>query len=227
MYLVFILYGAAVLSPWNVVSSCFDYFLLFDASKSDGSLISIYTFGTNFLQVAGMCFVFIKGRDISYDIRISGFLVIIGFILLIIPFVAAIGGHLGFWLTFCVLTVLGFCNGVAQASVFGLAGGMPFRFMAGVMLGNGLSGIVCNCMRGITLKAFPPVVGKEKDAAFKSALIFFMIAVIFLWFCAILMHVFLKKNECYLYHFARMVENTSLIPEADTESSGEFAIGTS
>jgi len=76
-------------------------------------LITAYTFATNFLQVAGMCFVFIKGRDISYDIRISGFFVIIGFILLIIPFVAAIGGPLGFWLTFIVLMCLGFCNGVA------------------------------------------------------------------------------------------------------------------
>ena len=31
MYLVFILYGAATLMPWNVVTCCFDYFLLFDA----------------------------------------------------------------------------------------------------------------------------------------------------------------------------------------------------
>jgi len=31
VYLVFILYGAGVLTPWNVVASCFDYFLLFDS----------------------------------------------------------------------------------------------------------------------------------------------------------------------------------------------------
>ena len=218
VYLVFVLYGAAVLTPWNVVSSCFDYFLLFDSSQANPSLISTYTFATNGLTIAGMCFVFIKGRDISYEVRISGFFVIMGCILLAVPLVAAIGGPLGFWLTFCVLMCLGFCNGVALASVFGLGGGMPFRFMAGVMLGNGIVGIMCNLIRGATYKAFPPVGGKEKEAAFKSAIIFFLIAVGFLWSCAGLMHCCLKKNKCYNYHFQRMIESTSLLPEPLSDS---------
>ena len=160
-----------------------------------------------------MCFVFTKGRDISYDMRISGLFVIIGCILLVIPFVAAIGGPLGFWGTFCLLMCLGFCNGVAFASVFGLAGGMPFRYMGGVMVGNSLSCIVGNLIRGATLTVFPPVEGKEKEAAFKSAIVFFSIAVVFMWTCAGLMHCCLKKHKCYIFHFKRMIESTSLLPE--------------
>jgi len=104
---------------------------------------------------------------------------------------------------------------------------MPFRFMAGVMLGNGLVGIMCNLIRGVTYKAFPTEVGKEKSSAFKATIVFFLIAVVFLWGCAVLMHCCLKKHKCYIFHFQRMVETTSLLPEPEMTESGDFAIGTS
>jgi len=32
---------------------------------------------------------------------------------------------------------------------------MPFKYMGAVMFGNGLCGIICNLLRGMTLIAFP------------------------------------------------------------------------
>jgi len=72
-----------------------------------------------------------------------------------------------FWSCFFVLFIFGFLNGVLQSQVFALAGMMPFKYIAAVMFGNGLSGIAMNILRAILQLALP-----SEDDSFYMALIF-------------------------------------------------------
>lgn len=56
-------------------------------------------------------------------------------ILITIPILANLGGGLGFWTTFFILFLFGIVTGICQASVFSLAGGLPFKYIGAVMLG--------------------------------------------------------------------------------------------
>jgi hypothetical protein len=77
-----------------------------------------------------------------------------------------------------------------QATIFGLAGIMPFRYIAVAMLGCGLSGIVCNIVRTITLLAF-------SDSPKMSAYIFFFVAAFYCFICAAAYPCILAKNEFF------------------------------
>ena len=56
-------------------------------------------------------------------------------ILVTIPLLAKLGNAAGFWSVFIILFFFSFISGVCQASVFSLAGGLPYKYMGAVMLG--------------------------------------------------------------------------------------------
>jgi len=78
---------------------------------------------------------------------------------------------------------------------------MPFKYMAAVMLGNGLSGILCNIVRALTLFAFPAsktvdgVLIENKDNSFYGALVFFSLSATFCAVSALMMKVMIN-NKC-------------------------------
>jgi hypothetical protein len=201
VYLIMVLLGACALAPWNVISSSFDFFIA-EVGKGKDNLINMYTFSTNCFVLVGMMYVVIAGKKFTYYSRITFTSIFIGFFLLGLPFVAKIGDSAGYWFVFLGLLIFGFVAGVAQASIFALAGGMPFRYMAAVMFGNGLVGIIANIIRAATLRAFPVddngdhISESDKEQEFKGALVFFGIAGFFMFFCACMMRV-LIKNPCF------------------------------
>jgi solute carrier family 29 (equilibrative nucleoside transporter), member 1/2/3 len=101
-------------------------------------------------------------------------------ILIVIPFLAHIGGAYAFWSVFVVLFIYGIILGIQQASIYSMAGVLPFRFMGAVMVGNGVAGIASNILRALSLIIWPvKVPGNE----FKGALVFFLIAAVFMIIC--------------------------------------------
>ena len=146
----------------------------------------------------------ITGTKYSYNARISFVFATTATFLIIIPFVAYIGGKAGFWLVFFVLLIFGFLSGLAQASVMALAGGMPFRYMAAIMLGNGISGISANIFRGLTLVWFPVDNSDDKKAIFWGTFTYLIIAAVFMYINAFLMSILLK-NDHFLYHMKKMI----------------------
>ena len=70
-------------------------------------------------------------------------------------------------------------NGVVQGSVFGLAGFLPYEYVAAVMVGNGLSGIVCTVVSLLLVATMPGA-----DNLFRQALIFYGLATGVLLLCA-------------------------------------------
>lgn len=86
---------------------------------------------------------------------------------------------MSFWLVFVILLTFGAINGMVQATVFGLAGQLPGKYTAALMIGNGVSGIFSNAVRVIFLLVLPG----DKNM-FASAFIFFSISALFLLVCS-------------------------------------------
>lgn len=99
----------------------------------------------------------------------------------LLPFLAHLVGSTGgkFWSCFFVLFIYGPVNGVVQGSVFGLAGFLPSEYVAAVMVGNGLSGIVCTFVSLLLVATMPGA-----DNLYKQALIFYGLATGVLLLCA-------------------------------------------
>jgi hypothetical protein len=61
-----------------------------------------------------------------------------------------------------------------------MAGGLPFKYMAATMLGQGVAGIASNVLRAATLYFFPV---SKLGSLYKGALIFFLINATFMLIC--------------------------------------------
>ena len=169
--------------------------------------ITVYPFAVHFLILFGMIYIICRTDITAYNSRISVSFVIIGAFLLIMPFIADSGDTLGFWIVFLALLIFGWFTGIAQATIFGLAGTMPFKYMAAVMLGNGISGIASNILRAITLVAFP---GGDAEDAKKSAILFFSISALFVFICASMYSLVLKNNEFFKFYLNEIAESNQL-----------------
>jgi fructose-specific phosphotransferase system IIC component len=76
---------------------------------------------------------------------------------------------------------------------------LPFRYMAATMLGSGLSGILCDIIRGITLVTF-------KSNPDRGAFVFFFVAAAYSWICALLYTCVLQKNSFFLAQMKKFKE---------------------
>lgn len=73
------------------------------------------------------------------------------------------------------------------------------------MFGNGLSSIICNAVRAITLIAFPydtnNITPEAKHNAYLSAIVFCTFGSGLLGLSIIIQLFVLRKNKFYIYHF--------------------------
>ncbi len=76
-------------------------------------------------------------------------------ILALLPWLVILPNGVNYVVCFIVLILYGAFSGIGQSGVFPMAANLPFKYMGAVMLGNGVSAIACNILRGITIAAFP------------------------------------------------------------------------
>jgi len=142
-------------------------------------------------------------------------------IMLVLPLLAHMGGGAGFWSCFCLLVVFGIINGINQASIFQLAGGLPPHYIGALIIGPGISGVASNVVRALTLIFWP--VDAEPDNAFKGAIVFYVWCSVMMVICGMLMFI-LTKNEFAIYHLWQFegftpAGYTPLSPVSATEAS--------
>jgi hypothetical protein len=65
-----------------------------------------------------------------------------------------------------------------------MAGGLPFKYMGAVMLGQGIAGMASNILRAITLIVWPTGSTDHPENGFIGAMVFFLIASGFMIICA-------------------------------------------
>ena len=126
--------------------------------------------------------------------------------MLMLPYLASIGGSTAYWSCFIVLIVLGVFQGVVQGTVFTMAAAFPFKYIGAVMVGNGLAGIGSNFFRGATLVAFPSDGGDNND--FKGALALFIFSTIIVVLCA-LAQLYVRKSEFAKFYLGPKVNEVA------------------
>jgi equilibrative nucleoside transporter 1/2/3 len=142
----------------------------------------------------------IYGDKLSYKIRLSGGFFGMGILMIILPITTNyLDPKPGFVVDIIILLLFGFFSGIVQSCTYGIAGMLPGKYMGILVMGNSISGIIINILRGICLAALPPTT-LEND--FYGSLLYFMIAgaVLFLSSAAYLLF---EKNEFSKYYIKK------------------------
>lgn len=99
----------------------------------------------------------IWGYKLSDRFKIQYGFIGLAIIILLLPLLAHFLGSTTakYYSCFITLFVFGAFNGMVQASVFGLGGVLPGKYMGAIMFGNGISGISMNLLRIIFILTLP------------------------------------------------------------------------
>ena len=191
---IFLLFGIGVLLPFNIVLSCMDFYI----EKMPGyQPASVFTFAINLPSWLTQILITVYGQNISYSSKVIFAFILQLIMILPVPFLANIGGGTGYYTTMIALAIFGVGSGVAQVTVFSMGAKFPFKYMAAIMLGNGIAGIGSNILRVITLLIFPA--SDEGQGAFFSTLSMFTFGVLILVAC-VFAQICLNKNSFAKYY---------------------------
>ena len=125
----------------------------------------------------------------------------LGIFMIVIPFVANIGGATGFYICTVLLIFFGLATGVVVGTGFATAALFPSEYIAAVIFGNGLSATGTCILRALTLVIFPS--GKNENNEFYGALALNFFAAIVMALCS-LATACLKKNEFAMFYLRKL-----------------------
>lgn len=134
-----LIYGIAMLAPWNVVLSSLPFY---DESLPDTNIDVVIAFAMNGLMifVVILCVIFANSAT-NRPIKINLILLIMGVIVIFVPLIVR---NTGYWVTVTLLIFLGVLSTVVQASVLAYMSMLPEKYMAINSVGIGLSAILLN-----------------------------------------------------------------------------------
>jgi len=142
----------------------------------------------------------ILGKRFNYTQRLVPLFIAAGIIIFAIPFLCLLSSPTNFVLVLLILLIFGAVSGFIQGTVYSMAAGVSLSYMGIVFLGNGVCGIFCNALRAITLLSFPTNDPDTKNKnIFLSALVFFLVATVWMFLCCFL-QIILSKNVFYIYY---------------------------
>jgi len=138
---------------------------------------------------------------IPLKIRLVVSLMFVFFLTLSMAFIAQyVEEKIGWIIILAVIVITGIASSFLQGGVFGFAGMFPFKYMGGVMIGQGFSGIVMNFFRMICLLIFPPKSSDKDDKSdFYGCLIYFSIASLIVIVCIICFYVVVNTEFARYY----------------------------
>lgn len=152
----------------------------------------VFSFAVNGLLVFTSIANMLYGHKLSYTIRIGGGFTVIGALMIVLPLVTeALSPNSGWAVDLIILVIFGMMGGMVQSSLYGIGGMLPFKYMGGVMFGQGISGITVNLLRALCLLILPPT-AEHPQNNYYGALIYFVLAAVILIFCVVGIVVFLK-----------------------------------
>jgi Nucleoside transporter len=179
---------------------------------------SVFGFAVNGLLIFTSVGTMIYGHKLPYVTRIAGGYLIIGALMIVLPLVTnALESGAAFGVVISILVVFGVVGGIVQASTFAMGGMLPGKYMGGIMLGQGLSGIILNLCRILTLIIIP-------HDLFTGALVYFILAGGIMVICAIGMCKFIRL-EFVQYYFKKASEDKMRTFRKISGVGEEFGIG--
>ncbi|CAI2366910.1 unnamed protein product [Moneuplotes crassus] len=181
---MFFLFGVGAVLPFNAIVTAIDYFSQRFPTRDPAFTFSLILNGPNLVFSFANVFL---ASCLSLKIRLVASLMFILTMLFVLPLVSNfVTEPLAWILVILIIICVGIANAFAQSGIFGFAGMLPEKYIGAVMFGNGLSGIVMNVFRIITLAIFPPIEVREGEvdtSAFIGCLIYFAIAALVLMLC--------------------------------------------
>lgn len=147
---------------------------------------SVFPFTLQLPVIVTYVYVIVNAHKMpSYTIRIVPTFIAGAVFMLVMPFLASLGGPtLNFWACFIAIALMGISMGINNVSLFQLAAELKANYLAGLFLGQGLGAILLNLLRVWTLSRWP-VNETSPNGLFQSTLAFYLITATFLAACGI------------------------------------------
>jgi hypothetical protein len=142
IYLISVLLGLCLLTPWNVVINSYEYFIqLYPAKDPVGVNLPFYmTSATTFPSLPILFLMVWGGHRISTKTRIVVMCLLQAGLMVLMPFLSPFSPKIPILLA----CMSGMATCVLQSSVMGLVSFFPPKYSQGFMLGQGLSGIMAS-----------------------------------------------------------------------------------
>lgn len=119
------------------------------------NVYSVYPMSNNLLVVVFSVWITLMGGRMSNTCKMmTGFTGSI-IIMLILPFAARLPSGTNFWVVFALFCAFGACSALIQNTTYSMAGALPPRYFAIVIISNAIVGLFCNVLRGVTLLVYP------------------------------------------------------------------------
>jgi equilibrative nucleoside transporter 1/2/3 len=170
LYASFVVIGAGVLLPWNAFIMALDYFkLLYPDIPFAFLLPIIYDFFTVLFFILSIFFA----HHYSQRLRMLAFLAFDFVALIIVPiFAIATSANVSLFFTFASVAVTGASTAILQGTSIAVGSLLGLRYVNGIMIGQGVAGIVIAIVRIITKAVLPDTL----DGYFLSGIAYFAIA---------------------------------------------------
>ena len=210
IYIIFFIQGMGMLLPWNffiTAKSYFSYKLTEDVTLQD-RFENAFALASMIPGVLSLGFnIFLTGRiSRNFRLAISLLIMLVAFITTtaLVKFDTQDKPSMFFAITVSTCTVLNLATGIFQGTIFGVAGIVGQRYMQAIMSGQATAGIFA-AVADLATKVANPNYNKEPTT---SALIYFIIASVFIIITGIAWSVLLKlpRMEFYFRRFERHVD---------------------
>lgn len=135
-YFMFVMYGVAILLPWNAVLTALDFF---DNRLAPFEPFFTFPFAVNCMLTFIQVLVVLFGYKLSYFLRLTCMFLVLASLMIILPLVTELlykdNINTAFALCMVTLFIFGTVGGVAQGSLFGYAGTFPGIQMGAISFG--------------------------------------------------------------------------------------------
>ena len=193
-YLIIMLLGFGVLTPWNVLLNVIPFFQ--DLYPEHATRVAFYvTCAYTYPQVPLLLVMVGWGNRVPLRVRFLSVLALQALALALLPVLAPMGLAAALVLSF----LLGVTTAVFQASVYGLASVLPELYSQGVMLGMGLAGVLASLAQIGVQVVFP---GDDLATQQAAARWYFSFAAALMVACAV-SYVVLERMPFTRYYLAR------------------------
>jgi len=156
IYWVSFFYGVAVMAPWNAVLSTLDFF---ENATPNYPISFVVTFGINGVMVVCVVIAIAYQEKGSHASKVNLIFFLTSFLLILLPLVVTltkdrVGELACFWIILLMLSFIGAATAISQAAVLSYMSKLPERYMAINSVAMGVSALIQNAIRCVTLLTF-------------------------------------------------------------------------
>ena len=194
----------------------------------DHQPFSTFTFAITCPLFLGSLLYTFYGSKVSFTTTIVTTFAIQALILILIPFLANIGGAAAYWYCFSILSVYGLFFGIGQTCISCYNSKLPSSYIAIFLTSHGLSGIAANMLRLTGLSIWPTatmITNSSGEAtstvddanAFKSCLFMLLISSCVVLLCIPAQFILVKNEFANYYFFEKDLTSGDVFINSDCE----------